>query len=270
MLAVLVNGTECATPAQAIAVNDRGLSYGDGLFETMSLQRGRVRLLDAHLTRLERGCHTLGITPPAQAQLRSEIERVCQGADAGIVKLVVTRGVGVRGYRASDGVPATRIVSLHAPVPRTDSLRVRWCDMRLARNPMLAGLKHLNRLEQVLAQNEWRESSVEEGLMLDTEGELVSATAANVFILRGNELSTPDLRYCGIRGVMRDEVIRCAQELGMALHEEPLWPEDLEAANEVFVTNAVRGIRAVTSLEQLTWPIGPITRTLMNAIETDA
>jgi 4-amino-4-deoxychorismate lyase len=270
MLAVLVNGIEGVNPAQAIAVNDRGLSYGDGVFETMTLRRGGVRLLDAHLARLARGCERLGFDPPHQAQLRSEIDRVCRGAQEGIVKVIVTRGIGARGYRASADASPTRIVSLHGAVPRSDSVRVRWCDMRWSRSAALAGIKHLNRLEQVLAQNEWNDPNIGEGLMLDSEGELISATAANVFIVRGLEISTPDLRYCGIRGVLRDEVIRRAQELGLVCHEEPLWPEDLEGANEVFVTNAVRGIRAVVGLEQHTWPIGPVTERLMKAMDDDA
>jgi 4-amino-4-deoxychorismate lyase len=271
MLAILVDGAECANPAQAISVSDRGLNYGDGLFETMLLQCGRVRLLDAHLARLTEGCQRLRIDPPGDECLRGEIRRVCGATEEGVVKIVLTRGSTTRGYRAVPGIPPTRIVALHAPPPQgNDSIRARWCDMRLSRNAALAGIKHLNRLEQVLAQSEWNDPGIAEGLMLDSEGELVCATAANVFIVRGHEIATPDLRYCGVRGVMRGAVIRLAQALGIALHEEPLWPEDLEAASEVFLTSSVRGIRAVTALEHLSWPVGPVTQSLAKALEHDA
>lgn len=271
MRAVLVNGVECVNPGQAIAVGDRGLNYGDGLFETMLLKEGRVRLLDAHLARLVHGCERLGIDYPGDQRVRNEIAHVCASAEEGVVKYVVTRGVGGRGYRASPNHSPTRIASLHTltqPAPR--EIRVRWCDMRLARNPLLAGIKHLNRIEQVLAQNEWTDPAVEEGLMLDSEGELVCATSANVFIVRGNEIATSDLRYCGIRGVMRGEIFRLANALGIAIHEEPLWPEDLETAHEVFVTNAVRGIRAVVALDPHSWSYGHVTRALQDALDRNA
>ena len=171
--------------------------------------------------------------------------------------------------RTMPDMTATRIVALH-PLPAIDTalpITLRWCDMRLGRNPSLAGMKHLNRLEQVLAQQEWSglsnaEGSIPEGLMLDTEGELVSGTMSNVFIVSDGVLITPDLRYCGVRGVMRDEVLRVAAEQGIAVSEEPLWPHDVERADEVFITNAVRGIRAVGALETSQWRIGPVTQRL--------
>jgi 4-amino-4-deoxychorismate lyase len=271
MLALLVNGVECADAAQSISASDRGLNYGDGLFETMLLKQGRVRLLEAHLARLMLGCRRLGIECPDTDLLRAEINRICTGTDAGIVKLVLTRGSSGRGYRPIPDAAATRIIALHESVSAANrSIRVRWCDMRLSRNPALAGMKHLNRLEQVLAQREWNDPQIDEGLMLDSEGELVCATTSNIFIVRGNELATADLRYCGVRGVMRDEVIRLATTLAIPVHEEPLWPEDLETASEVFVTNSIRGLRSVTALEHQTWPCGHVTQALQEALNADA
>jgi 4-amino-4-deoxychorismate lyase len=270
MLAVLVDGQASIDPNRAIAVSDRGLAYGDGLFETMLLDRGKVRFLDAHLRRLAEGCRRLGIAYPGDEILKSEIASICGSHAAGVVKLILTRGAGARGYRPALGTPSTRIVSLHEAVESPSAIRVRWCDMRLARNAALAGIKHLNRLEQVLAQAEWQDPDIAEGFMLDSEGELVCATSANVFIVRGRELLTHDLRYCGVRGIMRGEVIRLAKELGMSVREEPLRPEDLESATEVFVTNAVRGIRSVTALERFSWPCGEVARSLREALQRDA
>jgi 4-amino-4-deoxychorismate lyase len=139
---------------------------------------------------------------------------------------------------------------------------LRWCDTRLARQPLLAGIKHLNRLEQVLAQSEWSDERVQEGLMVDTEGELIGGTASNVFVVRDGTLLTPDLRFCGVRGVMRGQVIACARRLGLPVSEEPLWPEDLQSAKEVFVTNAVRGIRPAATLGDLAWSDHAVARRL--------
>ena len=270
MRRVLVNGVTQAITEPAIAVADRGLNYGDGLFETMLLSGGRVRFLAAHLERLALGCRRLQIAFPGADVLRTDIASVTAATRAGVVKIVVTRGNAGRGYRPDPDTPSTRIVSLHDAPERTDTIRARWCETRLSRNPALAGIKHLNRLEQVLAQQEWHDSSIAEGFMLDHEGELVCATAANVFLVQAGELRTPDLRYCGIRGIMRDTVIRKATQLGMTVHAEPLRADDLEAADEVFVTNAVRGVRAVVALDRRTWQHGPVTETLRGAVTADA
>lgn len=264
----LSDGRSIADPAHAIAVNDRGLNYGDGVFETMLLRDGRVRFLDAHLQRLEASCERLAIAV-SLAGIREDIATVCSQVTEGVLKIVVTRGSGGRGYRPEQGMPSRRIVTVHElpkPQPRAE-LAIRWCDMRLSRNAMLAGMKHLNRLEQVLAQNEWHDADIDEGLMLDTEGELVGGTASNVFIVRGGTLLTPDLRFCGVRGIMRAQVLRAARELGLTHSEEPLWPDDLHEASEVFLTNAVRGIRSVTALDDRRWTSTDLARQIAGALQ---
>ncbi|MBB6092100.1 4-amino-4-deoxychorismate lyase [Povalibacter uvarum] len=250
----LCDGSIVQDPAHAVAVDDRGLNYGDGLFETALLRDGMVRFADAHLQRLEQGCNRLGIRF-SRSDVERDIARIASEAREGVLKVVVTRGVGGRGYRGDPSAPTRRIVTLH-PLPSSypvEGLTVRWCELRLSRNPLLAGMKHLNRLEQVLAQNEWQDPDVAEGLMLDTEGELVCGTSSNVFIVRNGALLTPDLKFSGVRGVMRAQVLRAAQQLGWTSSEEPLWPHDLDDVSEVFVTNAVRGIRSVAALEDHRW-----------------
>lgn len=266
-LALLVNGAAPANASQAIAADDRGLQYGDGLFETALLIDGRVRFLEDHLERLFRGCERLGIDAPDRRTLLDEITHVSAAANRGVLKIIVTRGAGGRGYRPPAATSATRIVALH-PLKETPqhSLQLRWCETRLGRNARLAGIKHLNRLEQVLAQSEWREGEFDEGLMMDTEGELVCATAGNVFAVRDGALITPDLRFCGIRGVMRSQVIKAAAKLGIAVSEEPLWPHDLDTASEIFITNAVRGIRSATSLDSLQWSETTVASRLARAL----
>lgn len=266
-LALLVNGLAPADASQAIAADDRGLQYGDGLFETALLIGGRVRFLDDHLDRLSRGCERLGIQAPDRQTLLDEIAKVSVAATRGVLKIIVSRGAGGRGYRPPARVAATRIVALHELKDSTrNALKLRWCEMRLGRNARLAGIKHLNRLEQVLAQSEWREGEFDEGLMMDTEGELVGATAGNVFAVRDRALITPDLRFCGVKGVMRAHVIKAAGELGITVNEEPLWPQDLDAASEIFITNAVRGIRSATSLDSLQWSESTVATRLARAL----
>lgn len=267
-LSVLINGSRPPDLAHALPLNDRGFQYGDGLFETARLEHGVVRFLEAHLERLRAGCARLQIPPPDNATLRQEIATVTTNLRSAVLKIVVSRGIGARGYRLSADCTPTRVVATYA-APEVDpdrALHVRWCATRLGRNERLAGIKHLNRLEQVLAQSEWNDPATDEGLMLDTEGEVVCATSSNVFIVREGMLFTPDLRYCGVKGVMRGEVLRVASALGIAVSEEPLWPYDVEAADEVFLTNAVRGIRAVGALDSRQWASGPVTSALKAAL----
>lgn len=267
--AVLIDGISPTDPLHSIAVEDRGLHYGDGVFESALLTRGRVRFLDQHLHRLALGCERLGIVPPDPAVLRSDVQRLSGSAERAVLKIIVTRGIGPRGYRPSSRSKATRVVALYpAPLlPATSGLVLRWCETRVGRNVRLAGIKHLNRLEQVLAQAEWQDDAIAEGLMLDTEGELVSGTASNVFLVRADALVTPDVRFCGVRGIMRGEVLRVAKELGIAVSEEPLWPHDVEAASEVFITSSVRGVRSVAGLGPLRWTDSPVADRLRQALD---
>lgn len=257
----LVNGAE----GMGVAADDRGLQYGDGLFETMAAVDGRIRHLDRHLARLEDGCRRLGIPMPAATLLEQDFSRVLEGLGGATVKLVITRGPGPRSYRPPVEPTVSRIVISAAAKPRHDRtpLAVRVCTTRLGMNPALAGIKHLNRLEQVLASAEWDDPQVDEGLMLAMDGRLVCATAANVFVVRGGHLLTPEIRDCGVSGVMRGLVLEAARALHVPHAVEDLQPEVLAEAEEVFITNAVSGIRPVGEVLGVgRWPEGEVTRAL--------
>ena len=230
---------------------DRGLQYGDGVFETMRVRRHRVRLLDFHLDRLFEGCRRLGIEPPSAARLRRELEsRAAMRGDA-VLKLIVTRGPGSRGYRPSGEERCTRVISLHAPPPRDGiaapypAVRVRMCATRLGTNPMLAGIKTLNRLESVMARSEWSDSRVWEGLLRDVDGNIVSGSMSNLFIRSGSYLMTPILDRCGIAGVMRRWVLKQAMDFGLRPLEGRLGWNQIGEAEEAFMTNAVAGVVSV-------------------------
>lgn len=262
-LRTLVNGEQVNAAAPAIGVEDRGLQYGDGLFETMLLTGGRVRFQDDHLARLRAGCIRLGITPLSDEVLRKDLEELRLGYSDGVIKLIVTRGCGGRGYRTAADLVPTRILSLYAPVPADGApIDICWCTTRLARNAQLAGMKHLNRLEQVLAQSEFAPTAFAEGLMLDTEGELVCATSGNVFAVIEGTLATPDLRFAGVLGVMRRNVIAAAIGLGIAVDERPMWPAELASASELFLCNAVRGLRPARGLDEHAWNAWPICKSM--------
>lgn len=262
----LVNGRPTAVdPA------DRGLAFGDGLFETMAAADGRVRWLDYHLERLAAGCRRLAIGPLDLAEIRAEIATHCPRAGGAVLKLILTRGSSARGYRLPEPSQPTRILGISSwpDYPHrhyTAGIRVRVCELRLGESPALAGLKHLCRLEQVLAQIELRGHDVEQGLLLDTSGYVVGGSSSNVFAVRGTQLMTPAVTRNGIAGVMRRVVLETAPDAGLAAIESNLTLHELRRADELFMTNALFGIWPVAKLDELSFAPGPVTRHLMQRL----
>jgi 4-amino-4-deoxychorismate lyase len=233
---------------------DRGLQYGDGIFETMRVRSGQVRLLDLHLDRLYLGCRKLRIEAPARPNLRRELVHLAGHRQDGILKLIITRGSGPRGYRPSGNERCRRIAFLQSlPGGGSDDeapVRLRVCTTALGTNPALAGLKTLNRLESVLARAEWSDARIWDGLMRDADGNVVSGSMSNLFLRRGATLTTPLLDRCGVAGVMRRWILQHAGDLGLRTAERRVRWSDLKSAEEVFMCNAVAGIRPVRSIAQ--------------------
>lgn len=247
---------------------DRGLAYGDGLFETMKAEHGTVSRFDLHYERLREGCERLAIPTPSRTLIEGEIAAHLPTQGRAIVKLIVTRGVGTRGYRPPANPQPTRVLAISpwADYPTrhyAQGVRVRTCELRLGENPRLAGIKHLCRLEQVLAQLELSDGEAEQGLLLDASGRVVGGTSSNVFIVRNEQIETPAITRCGIKGVMRRAVIAAATELALPLVESDLDLRDVESADEIFVTNALFGIWPVAQLAGRRLSVGPVTRRLM-------
>ncbi len=262
----LINGA--AAQGCDVSPHDRGLQFGDGLFETIACRRGRPRFLAWHLERLLLGCRRLAFPPYELGDVRDEVRALARDTDASLIKVMLTRGVATaRGYAPSGSEKPTRITVRYAwpsedPAARQDGVQVRTAALRLGENPALAGLKHLNRLEQVLARAESRDTRIAESLLFSASGRLVSGTMSNVFIVRKSRVHTPRIDLCGVAGVMRRVVLGEAAHAGVAAEECILRAEDLAAAEEIFLTNARIGIWPVRLLDVRELAPGPITRRL--------
>lgn len=244
LLTVLVDGDETAL----VPATDRGLSYGDGVFETLRVDNGRPEFWRRHLARLEEGCQRLGIPFSEAATLEVEVRGVAQTPGAGVVKIIQTRGSSGRGYAPPAEPRPRRIVMAFSAGEAPGAVRLGFCRTPLAEQPLLSGLKHLNRLEQVLARAELSDLGVDDGVMADTSGRIVSGTMANLFIVKGGVVATPALHRAGVKGIMRGAVIDALGTMGRDAMIRDLSRAEVENADGIFLTSSVQGIRPVSAL----------------------
>ena len=269
-MSVTLNGRPLV---DGVSPYDRGLHYGDGLFETIVCVNGRARFLSLHLERLSLGCERLRIALGDVEPLRKEIQAAAAAGDA-LIKVIVTRGEAVaRGYGPSGSEVPSRFVFRYPLPPENvaasrDGIRAAVAKLRYGENPLLAGLKHLNRLEQVLARSEIPPEDAAELLVFSRTGFLVSGTMSNVFVVFKERVLTPKLDVCGVAGVMRRVILREAVASGVHAIEGVINDVDLTQADEVFVTNARVGIWPVRTLDGREIGVGPVTRRLQARLST--
>ena len=251
---------------------DRGFLYGDGIFETVRIRRFSPVFWSYHVQRLQQACQRLKLRCPEVSLLEEEIQQLTQEAE-GVIRITLSRGVGPRGYRAVTENSTTRVLAWfpvpHFPSERyTQGVNLRWCHSRLGRNPLLAGMKHLNRLEQVLARAEWNDDSIHEGLLQDTSGEVIEGTMSNLFLVKHGVLITPLLEHCGVAGVMRAVILEQAEKLGLACEVRAVSVDEVEQADECFMSNSSIGIWPVHTLTTRRWVTpGEITQRLQKSVQ---
>jgi 4-amino-4-deoxychorismate lyase len=256
-------------PGETISIHDRGFTYADGLFETVAIRNGVPRFFDYHLERLAEGCRRLGI--PWPASVADEVRDLAAGCRFGTAKIIVTRGPGERGYAPAENPRATRVTGVMDAKPPTREcyqrgVAVRFCDTAIGAHPSLAGMKTLDRLEQVMARSEWQDVRIREGLMCSESGKVICGTMTNLFFVVDGKLCTPDLSRCGVRGVMRRAVMEGARRCKLVCSERQVDADDLYRAQEIFLTNSLIGIWPVRQLADTRFEIGPITRRLMGVL----
>jgi 4-amino-4-deoxychorismate lyase len=262
--AMLVNGKH----GNLIGIRDRGLLYGDGVFRTLRAIRGKAQHWPLHYQKLQHDCTALGIACPDVGLLSAELDSLLAQHPDGVVKLIVTRGVGTRGYAPQHCTDITHFWDI-SPLPEYPSdwaihgIKAKLCKLRLGQQPRLAGIKHLNRLENVLAAAEWHDArlldaEIAEGLLLDTDGNVIEGTRSNLFAVSRGELITPELSRSGVAGVQRDRVIDWSIQHDMPLHIRNTGLEELLHADELFMVNSIIGLWPIRELEQHHWTTFPV------------
>lgn len=258
--------------SQCVPLDDRGLYYGDGIFETMAIVNGNIPLWSYHLQRVVSGCDRLLLMQPEVSVLETELSRLTAAVQRGVIKLMITRRADGRGYAVTPGQTSRRIMQRFLwPDPVlshwTEGVRLRWCQLVLSTQPVLAGIKHLNRLEQVMARAEWQGDEFDEGLLCDSAGNVIEAIAHNVFIVEAGRLLTPNLQHCGVAGVMRQFILEQAPAWGIATEIATLSRERCLQAEEVFLCNSLHGIWPVRRIAAQPLQVGALTRKLSQKVQ---
>lgn len=258
--------------SSTLPVADRGLAYGDGVFETIHAYDGKLQSLDAHLSRLQRGLKRLAM-PLNQVQF----DNLSQFLDEKIgqhlpiecvVKIIVTRGEGGRGYKAPDKVSQNVVIGiLSAPnyqLQQREGVKVELSPVQVNLNPFLAGIKHLNRLENVIAKQHLSEDAFE-ALMLDVHGNIIECIQSNIFWFKNGQLCTPQLNQAGVCGTYRQKIIEQQTRYPLLISKFSLV--DIQQADEIFITNSLMAIVPVTTFAGRQFAIGQRTRTLQSLMQ---
>lgn len=239
----------------SLYVEDRAYQYGDGVFETIAFFKQKPVLWKAHMERLARGCDALGLSCPSEDALLAEAQSLMPQSDSLVVKFIVSRCEGGRGYRPPTIKKANVSVLCYGLTQPTESgnLHTRACKTPWSINPVFAGLKTLNRLEQVLAQKECADWGIEEAVMTDGGDKLISGTKSNLFILEGDRLVTPELNLTGIAGTMRAHLLECSKQYGLQSTTSNISHERMKLADGAFFVNSVMGVLPIQSFEGVTY-----------------
>lgn len=267
---ILVDGVEDA----GVPADDRALAYGDGIFRTLEIRAGVARHWPEHYAKLAADCARLGLSCPAEPTLASDIQRVSSRTSDCTLKVIISRGSTVRGYVYSHESSPRRIVIASPPAGypaaySTQGVRVRRCRLRLAQQPALAGVKHLNRLENVLARAEWTDPEIAEGLLLDTDGHVIGGTMTNLFIAKAGTLVTPKLDRCGVAGVTRQRAMSEAAHLGVPCHVADISWNDVLGADEAILVNSLAGAWSVREIDGSARVPGPLGRAMQQWLAQD-
>lgn len=269
--ASIVNGNLNGT----ISPLDRGLAYGDGVFRTIKVVNGLPQQWPAHYQKLVSDCGAIGIVCPSAELLMSDLQQFFTPDENYVAKIIVTRGDGERGYKPPAITAPMRLV-IKSPMPNypeinfTEGVHLHLCETRMAYQPKLAGIKHLNRLENVLARMEWHDANlslaIAEGLMLDMNGNVIECTSANIFARFGDTLITPSLDSCGIAGITRQRILEMAYTLDLTTKIESFDVKKLLSADEVIICNSLYGAWQVRSVPNKTWPQQVLAMNIRNAL----
>ena len=259
---VLINGAK----QSKISIFNRNVQFGDGLFETCVVENKKILFWTNHFARLNRGCEQLKISKVDESVWLSDVKKALSlySYDRCVVKLILSRGESLRGYGFKDDIkPVRAVIVLELQNTTLNNLfSLEYCQSGYNSNPKLAGIKHCNRLEQVLARAGLKS---DEGIMLDENHNVISVTQGIIYAIHGNTLITPKLDKCGVEGTRRAIILDLAKLLGIKVKVDTLSAKELVQADEVFISNSIKEIQSITQIGEISFGESPITKKIKDA-----
>ena len=264
---------------QAISPLDRGFAYGDGVFRTMVMRSGLPVNWPLHYQKLVADCAAIGIVCPSAELLMSDFLQLFSIEDIDsekqeVAKIMITRGEGERGYKPPAVTTPTRVI-IRSAMPQyvkesyTGGVQLHVCNTRLSSQVKLAGVKHLNRLENILARMEWRDEGIFDGVLLDQQGNVIECTMSNIFARFDQVLVTPDLSECGVAGITRQRICDVSSALNLTAEVAPLSLSRMLQADELFICNSLYGAFQVSKIGGTTWAPQALAKTFRNLLSYD-
>jgi 4-amino-4-deoxychorismate lyase len=257
---------------QSISPFDRGFAYGDGVFRTLKISKGLPENWPQHYQKLVADCAAIRIVCPNADLLIDDLSKLFSPTDYGVAKVIITRGEGARGYSLPPITAPLRVVTKSAmptyPESRfLDGVDLHVCETRLAPQPTLAGIKHLNRLENIMARMEWSDPALVDGILCDAHGNVIECTSANIFARYGQILKTPSLHDCGVAGVTRQRIMALAYTLSLQVVVESISLNQLLLADEIVICNSLYGAWQVRRIQDKSIPMAGLGANIRAALE---
>ena len=253
----------------SLSVFNRNMQYGDGLFETCTARDNKILHWKEHFSRLNLGCRKLKIKNIEESIWIKDIKKALSLTSQKncVIKLILSRGNSLRGYSYPDDILPVRVVIISElkKVKEKKSFSLDYAESGYHSNPILAGIKHCNRIEQILARSTLKR---DEAVMLDENQNIISVTQGNIYFIFGKRLVTPKLDRCGVIGSRRSLILDLAESLEMIVEQTNISKNEIKKADEVFISNSIIGIQSVSSIEDCQFPKSSITEQINKAFES--
>ena len=254
-----------------ISIEDRAVQYGDGVFETIAVKETLLGFWKEHYQRLNKGCKILKIKCPSEVFLKKEINKFIKKTkkEKFVLKIIISRGIGGRGYNPPRNSKPTRILGVYdwpnyPDINFTKGIMMNVCKTRISIQPFLSQIKHLNRLDQIIARSEWQSKTIAESIMLDLNGNVIEGTISNIFGIKKNNFYTPIIKNSGVEGIMRGVILKLLKEKKEKYIIKKITLKELLKFDEIFVCNSIFGIWPVIKISKKKFSFGEKTKEIIN------
>ena len=256
-----------------ISIEDRAVQYGDGVFETIAIKDKLPEFWKEHYQRLSKGCKILKIKCLPETFLKKEINKFIKKSKKKkfVLKIIISRGIGGRGYNPPKNAKPTRILGIYdwpnyPEINLTKGITMDVCKTRISLQPFLSEIKHLNRLEQIIARSEWQNKTISESIMLDLNNNVIEGTMSNIFGVKKSIFYTPNIKSAGIEGIMRGIILKLLKKNKKKYIIKKITLKEFLKFDEIFMCNSIFGVWPVIKISKKKFSFGKKTKEIINLL----